>query len=42
MGRLEYGFGQTGGPNWFKNWCVAPVIVEPIQIEFIIRRFTML
>ncbi len=18
-----------GGPNWFKNWCVAPVIVKP-------------
>lgn len=18
-----------GGPNWFKNWCVAPVIVNP-------------
>ncbi|MEM9850064.1 MAG: glycoside hydrolase family 30 protein, partial [Bacteroidota bacterium] len=18
-----------GGPNWFKNWCVAPVIVDP-------------
>ncbi|WP_394352285.1 glycoside hydrolase family 30 protein [Flavobacterium lotistagni] len=20
---------QQGGPNWFKNWCVAPVIVNP-------------
>ena len=20
---------KTGGPNWFKNWCVAPVIVAP-------------
>ena len=20
---------KQGGPNWFKNWCVAPVIVEP-------------
>jgi len=20
---------QQGGPNWFKNWCVAPVIVDP-------------
>ena len=19
----------NGGPNWFKNWCVAPVIVKP-------------
>ncbi len=18
-----------GGPNWFKNWCIAPVIVNP-------------
>jgi len=22
-----------GGPNWFKNWCVAPVIVDPEQDE---------
>ncbi|WP_396141009.1 glycoside hydrolase family 30 beta sandwich domain-containing protein [Flavobacterium sp.] len=22
-----------GGPNWFKNWCVAPVIVDPIKDE---------
>jgi glucosylceramidase len=20
---------KQGGPNWFKNWCVAPVIVDP-------------
>ncbi len=20
---------KEGGPNWFKNWCVAPVIVDP-------------
>ncbi|MEM9857814.1 MAG: glycoside hydrolase family 30 protein [Bacteroidota bacterium] len=22
---------RNGGPNWFKNWCVAPVIVDPKQ-----------
>ena len=22
---------RKGGPNWFKNWCVAPVIVDPEQ-----------
>ena len=22
-----------GGPNWFKNWCVAPVIVDPATDE---------
>ena len=22
---------RQGGPNWFKNWCVAPVIVDPEQ-----------
>lgn len=22
-----------GGPNWFKNWCVAPVIVDPTKDE---------
>ncbi|MGB5700075.1 glycoside hydrolase family 30 protein [Muriicola sp.] len=22
-----------GGPNWFKNWCVAPVIVDPGKDE---------
>jgi glucosylceramidase len=20
---------RQGGPNWFKNWCTAPVIVDP-------------
>jgi len=20
---------KQGGPNWFKNWCAAPVIVDP-------------
>jgi glucosylceramidase len=20
---------RQGGPNWFENWCVAPVIVDP-------------
>lgn len=24
---------RQGGPNWFKNWCVAPVIVDPDQDE---------
>ncbi len=24
---------RQGGPNWFKNWCVAPVIVDPQQDE---------
>ena len=24
---------RQGGPNWFKNWCVAPVIVDPSQDE---------
>ncbi|MDA0729244.1 MAG: glycosyl hydrolase family 30 [Bacteroidetes bacterium] len=22
---------RQGGPNWFKNWCVAPVLVDPEQ-----------
>lgn len=22
-----------GGPNWFKNWCVAPVIVDTVKDE---------
>ncbi|HCY98048.1 MAG TPA: glycosyl hydrolase family 30, partial [Polaribacter sp.] len=22
-----------GGPNWFKNWCLAPVIVDPEKDE---------
>jgi len=25
--------GRQGGPNWFENWCVAPVIVDPAQDE---------
>jgi glucosylceramidase len=24
---------QQGGPNWFKNWCLAPVIVDPEKDE---------
>ena len=20
---------KQGGPNWFKNWCIAPIIVDP-------------
>ncbi len=24
---------RNGGPNWFKNWCVAPVIVDPEKDE---------
>lgn len=24
---------RQGGPNWFKNWCVAPVIVDPEEDE---------
>ena len=20
---------RQGGPNWFENWCVAPIIVDP-------------
>jgi len=24
---------KQGGPNWFKNWCLAPVIVDPEQDE---------
>ncbi len=24
---------KQGGPNWFKNWCVAPVIVDPDSDE---------
>jgi glucosylceramidase len=24
---------RRGGPNWFENWCVAPVIVDPEQDE---------
>ncbi|HCD88848.1 MAG TPA: glycosyl hydrolase family 30, partial [Algoriphagus sp.] len=24
---------RRGGPNWFENWCVAPVIVDPSNDE---------
>jgi glucosylceramidase len=24
---------RQGGPNWFKNWCTAPVIVDPERDE---------
>jgi glucosylceramidase len=24
---------KKGGPNWFKNWCIAPVIVDPANDE---------
>lgn len=24
---------KQGGPNWFKNWCIAPVIVDPDKDE---------
>ena len=24
---------RQGGPNWFKNWCIAPVIVDPDKDE---------
>ncbi|MDD4109191.1 MAG: glycoside hydrolase family 30 protein [Prolixibacteraceae bacterium] len=24
---------RQGGPNWAKNWCVAPVIVDPVKDE---------
>jgi len=24
---------KQGGPNWFKNWCVAPVLVDPASDE---------
>lgn len=24
---------KQGGPNWFKNWCLAPVIVDPDKDE---------
>ena len=32
-----------GGPNWFKNWCVAPVIVDPEkdQVYFTPIYYTM-
>jgi glucosylceramidase len=24
---------KQGGPNWFKNWCIAPIIVDPDKDE---------
>ena len=24
---------KQGGPNWFKNWCIAPIIVDPEKDE---------
>ncbi len=24
---------RQGGPNWFKNWCIAPVILDPEKDE---------
>lgn len=24
---------RQGGPNWFKNWCAAPILVDPEQDE---------
>lgn len=24
---------KQGGPNWFKNWCIAPVLVDPEKDE---------
>ncbi len=34
---------RQGGPNWFKNWCVAPVIVDPEldEVYFTPLYFTM-
>ncbi len=34
---------KQGGPNWFKNWCIAPVIVDPEndQVYFTPLYFTM-
>ena len=34
---------KQGGPNWFKNWCVAPVIVdqEKDEIYFTPLYYTM-
>ncbi|WP_445196293.1 glycoside hydrolase family 30 protein [Tamlana sedimenti] len=34
---------KQGGPNWFKNWCVAPVIVDPDldEVYFTPLYFTM-
>lgn len=34
---------KQGGPNWFKNWCAAPVIVDPDtdQVYFTPLYYTM-
>ncbi|MFV9551843.1 glycoside hydrolase family 30 protein [Algibacter sp. PT7-4] len=34
---------KQGGPNWFENWCVAPVIVDPEtdEVYFTPLYFTM-
>ena len=24
---------RNGGPNWAKNWCVAPILVDPVEDE---------
>ena len=24
---------KQGGPNWFENWCLAPIIVDPEKDE---------
>jgi glucosylceramidase len=24
---------RQGGPNWFKNWCIAPIIIDPEKDE---------
>ncbi len=34
---------KQGGPNWFKNWCVAPIIVDPEndQVYFTPIYYTM-
>jgi glucosylceramidase len=35
---------RQGGPNWFENWCVAPVIVDPEadEVYFTPLYYTML
>ncbi len=34
---------KQGGPNWFKNWCIAPIIVDPNsdEVYFTPLYFTM-
>ena len=32
---------KQGGPNWFKNWCVAPVIVDTDEDEVYFTLSTM-